>query len=50
MTTKNVAICFSPCLLRSEKASEADLIYASKGAILTEMMIDKFEDLFGDEE
>lgn len=50
MTAKNVGICFAPCLMRSEKASQADLIYASKGAIITENLITDLEEIFGDEQ
>lgn len=42
MTAQNISICFAPCLLRAEKASPADIIYASKCAIVTRMLLDGF--------
>ncbi len=47
MTAQNISICFAPCLLRAEKASAADIIYASKCAIITRILLDNFEDIFG---
>jgi len=35
MTAHNIAICFSPSLMRSEIPSVQDLIYASKSVIVT---------------
>ena len=49
MSSQNVSICFAPCLLRSEKASVADLIYASKAAMATKLMIEEFNFVFGDQ-
>ena len=49
MSAQNISICFAPCLMRAEKASPQDLIYASKSAMATRLMIDKFDNLFGDE-
>ena len=40
MSSQNISICFAPCLLRAEKASHADLIYASKCAMVTKIMLD----------
>ena len=40
MSAQNVSICFAPCLLRAEKASAADLIYASKCAMTTRILLD----------
>lgn len=40
MTAQNISICFAPCLLRAEKASAADIIYASKCAIATRILLD----------
>lgn len=48
MTTQNISICFAPCLLRAEKASHADLIYASKCAMVTKLLLDDMEYIFGD--
>lgn len=48
MTAQNIAICFAPCLMRAEKASAADLIYASKCAIVSRILIDNFDFIFGD--
>lgn len=39
MDIKNVAICFSPTLMKAEKPSEADIVYAAKGVSLTNLMI-----------
>jgi hypothetical protein len=35
MTAHNLAICFSPSLMRSEVPSPQDLIYASKSVLVT---------------
>jgi hypothetical protein len=43
MTAQNISICFAPCLLRAEKASMADIIYASKCAIVTRILLDNFQ-------
>jgi hypothetical protein len=50
MPTHNLAICFSPCLLRSEKPSTADLIYASKAVFIVGLLISDFDAIFGSEE
>jgi hypothetical protein len=49
MSANNLAICFSPSLMRSEKPSMADLINASKSVAITNILIDSFEDIFGNE-
>ena len=49
MSSQNVSICFAPCLLRAEKASPADLIYASKCAMVTKILLDDFQEIFGDQ-
>lgn len=48
MTAHNIAICFAPCLLRAQKASMADIIYASKCAITTRILLDNFQEIFAD--
>ena len=50
MSANNLAICFSPSLMRSEKASMADLINASKSVNITNIMLTSFEEIFGNEE
>lgn len=50
MTTHNIAICFSPSLMRSENPSPQDLIYASKSVIVTEMLINELDYIFGNDE
>lgn len=50
MPAHNLAICFSPCLLRSEKPSTADLIYASKAVFIVGLLISEFDAIFGSEE
>jgi hypothetical protein len=47
MTSNNLAICFTPSLMRSETASMADLLNASKGVLITNILLDNFEDIFG---
>lgn len=49
MSANNLAICFSPSLMRSEKPSMADLINASKSVTITNILINNFEDIFGNE-
>lgn len=39
MNANNIAICFSPCLFRSEVSSMADLVYASKSVIYSNLLI-----------
>lgn len=48
MNTHNISICFSPCLMRSEKASPADLIYATKSTTVVEAILNNLEYMFGD--
>lgn len=50
MTAQNISICFAPCLFRAQKASMADIIYASKCAISTRILLDEFDYIFGDPE
>jgi hypothetical protein len=49
MTANNIAICFSPCLMRSEVASMADFAYASKSVTYSNLLITSFDDIFGNE-
>lgn len=49
MSAHNLAICFSPAFMRSEKASFADIVNASKSVTVTEIMINDFEAIFGNE-
>ena len=42
MSAHNLAICFSPAFMRSQKASFADIAYASKSVTVTETMISDF--------
>jgi hypothetical protein len=39
MSLKNVAICISPCIMRAEVVSMADMIYASKVVMVTTILI-----------
>ena len=39
MTEKNISICFAPCLMRAEKASTEDIIFASKSVIYVKLMV-----------
>lgn len=39
MSAQNIAICFAPCIFRSEKPSAADLVYASKGVIYCKLAL-----------
>lgn len=39
MSAQNIAICFAPCIFRSEKPSVADLVYASKGVIYCKLAL-----------
>lgn len=50
MSANNIAICFSPCLMRSEVASVSDLLFASKSVIYTNLLFNEFDHIFGDEE
>jgi len=50
MTAHNLAICFSPSLMRSEVPSAQDLIYASKSVLVTEMLINDLDYIFGNDE
>ena len=43
MDIKNIAICFSPTLMKAEKASEADIVYAAKTVSLTNLMITRID-------
>ena len=47
MNANNLAICFAPCLLKSEKPSELDLIYATKSSHVVKTVIENFEEIFG---
>ncbi len=47
MSAHNLAICFSPAFMRSEKPSFADIANASKAVIVTEIMINDFDEVFG---
>lgn len=47
MGAHNLAICFSPALMRSEKPSFADIANASKAVTVTEIMINDFDEIFG---
>ena len=49
MSANNIAICFSPSLMRAEKPSMADLINASKAVFITNTLIENFEEIFGNE-
>ncbi len=49
MSAHNLAICFSPAFMRSEKASFADIANAGKSVTITEIMINDFELVFGNE-
>ncbi len=42
MNANNLAICFAPCLLKSEKPSELDLIYATKSSHVVKLILDNF--------
>jgi len=50
MSANNLAICFSPSLMRSEKASMADILNASKSVNITNIMLANFEEIFGNDE
>ena len=50
MSANNIAICFSPSLMRSEKPSMADLVNASKLVAITNVLISDFEEIFGSKE
>lgn len=50
MTANNLAICFAPCLLKSEKPSELDLIYATKSSLVVKLILDNFELIFGNKQ
>ena len=50
MTTHNIAVCFSPCLMRSEVASIDDLVYATKSVTYTNLLFSEFDHIFGNEE
>jgi hypothetical protein len=39
MTALNLSICFAPCLLRAEKPSPADLIFANKCAMVVRILL-----------
>lgn len=48
MGSQNLAICFSPCWFRSQnKASIAEIVYASKSVIYSKLLISELDDLFG---
>ena len=47
MTSQNCSICFSPCLLRSEVPSPADLIYASKSVVYVKLLLEERLEIFG---
>lgn len=47
MSGHNLAICFSPALMRSEKASFADIVNASKSVTVTDILISDFDYIFG---
>ena len=42
MSANNLAICFSPSLMRSEKPSMADIANASKAVAITNILISDF--------
>lgn len=50
MSLNNIAICFSPCLMRSQVQSNADLIYAGKAVGYTNLLINELDFIFGSEE
>lgn len=50
MSANNLAICFSPSLMRSEVASMADIANASKAVTITNILISDFQYVFGKEE
>lgn len=50
MGANNLAICFSPSLMRSEKTSMVDLINASKAVNITNIMLANFQQIFGTEQ
>jgi hypothetical protein len=50
MGAHNLAICFSPAFMRSEKPSFADIANASKAVTVTEIMINDFDEVFGQEQ
>jgi hypothetical protein len=39
MTGLNLSICFGPCLMRAEKPTAADLIFASKCSMAIKLML-----------
>lgn len=47
MTAHNIAICFSPAFMRSEKASFADIANATKAVTITQIMLTNVDDIFG---
>lgn len=49
MSAHNLAIVFSPSLMRSEVPSMADLVYASKSVTVTAILISEFDEIFGSE-
>lgn len=49
MSAHNLAICFSPAFMRSEKPSFADIANASKAVMVTEILINDFDEVFGQE-
>ena len=50
MTANNIAICFSPCFMRSEVASSADFAYTTKTIFFTNLLIKDFDYIFGSEQ
>lgn len=48
MSLHNLAVCFTPCLMRSEKPSMSDLIYVSKGVFVVNLLFANFDEIFGD--
>lgn len=49
MTTYNIAAVLAPCLLRSGKElSIEELVYSKKLVIILEVVLNKYEQVFGD--
>jgi hypothetical protein len=48
MGIQAVSVCFAPCLMRSEVSSMQDLVYAGKSVTVLKVILENFEDIFGD--
>lgn len=49
MTANNIAICFSPCFMRSKVPSNADFANVTKAIFFINLMIKDFNFIFGSE-